>query len=96
MNVSVSPSGRVAIDASADEAATLAGRPFGDTAATMRELRERIADAWYVADCPPDDDAAPDIGGAMRRALRAVDRRRHSAATAAGIARARARREAQR
>jgi hypothetical protein len=58
MQVSVQPDGRVVIDAAPDEAATLAGRPFGDLPATMNDLRDRIADAWYRAGCPPTT-AAP-------------------------------------
>ena len=53
MNVTCNPDGSLVISASADEAASLAGREnFGGVATAQADLKEKVADAWYAAGCP--------------------------------------------
>ena len=58
LDVQVVDNGVVVIRADSYTAARLAGRNiFGAISETQKELEERIADAWYAADCPRRDPA---------------------------------------
>lgn len=53
MDVTCKDNGHLVIEAHPNEAACLAGRDgFADRPALQAELEDKIADAWYAADCP--------------------------------------------